>query len=148
GRDFAEQDNGALATHIAAKIASLTTEAGRLQALSTERAEESNRLSAAQRDLESAISGKLGAEEQAELIVRSSQMGEAARRLKQMRPIAEEGERLTAAARETRDAVTAARRLDEMSTSLIPEIQQLVQSVINRPTSSFQTVDAALAEAI
>jgi exonuclease SbcC len=146
-RNFAEQDTASLAAHIAAKIASLTTEAGRLQALSTERAEESNRLSMAQRDLESAISGQLSADEHAELTVRASQMADAAQQLKQMRTIADEGERLTVAARDARDASMAARRLDEMSTSLVPEINQLVQSVTNRPTSSFETAEVALAAA-
>lgn len=145
-RDFAEQEAGSLAAHIAARIASLTTEAGRLQALATERAEESNRLSVAQRDLESTFGGQLSAEELAELTVRESQMTDAAQQLKQMRTIAEEGERLTVAARAARNAAAAARRLDEMSTSLVPEIDQLVQSVADRPTSTFESAEVALAE--
>ena len=146
-RNFAEQNVGSLSAHIAAKIASLTSEAGRLQALSTERAEESTRLAAAQRDLLSATSGQLGGEEQADLTVLASQMADAAQRLKRMAPVAEEGQRLTTEARQTRDAVAAARRLDEMSTSLVPEIEQLVQSVTAKPASAFETIDAALAEA-
>jgi exonuclease SbcC len=146
-RNFAEQGAGSLSAHIAAKIASLTSEAGRLQALSTERAEESNRLAAAQRDLLSATSGQLGAEEQANLTVLASQMASAAQRLKQLSGTAEEGQRLTGMARDARDAVAAARRLDEMSTSLVPEIQQLVQSVTDRTASSFETLESALQEA-
>jgi exonuclease SbcC len=146
-RNFAEQDVGSLSAHIAAKIASLTSEAGRLQALSTERAEESTRLAAAQRDLLSATSGKLDAEEQADLTVRASQMADAAERLKQMATIAEEGQRLTKETRNARDAVAAVRRLDEMSRSLVPEIEKIVQSVTGTPASVFDSVDAALAEA-
>lgn len=146
-RSFAEQDVGSLSAHIATKIASLTTQAGRLQALSTDRAEESSRLAAAQRDLESATSGQLGAEEQAELTVRASQMADASQRLKQMSAIATEGERLSKIVRVARDAVALARRRDEMSTSLVPEIQQLVQGIADRPVSSFETIEAALSEA-
>ena len=146
-RDFADQEVGSLSAHIAAKIASLTTEAGRLQALSTDRAEESNRLATAQRDLESAISGQLGAEEQAELTVRASQMADAARQLNQMSAAAAEGERLTQAARVARDAVASARRRDQLSTSLVPEIQHLVERATNRSASSFETIELALAEA-
>lgn len=146
-RNFAEQNAGSLSAHVAAKIASLTSEAGRLQALSTERAEESTRLAAAQRDLVSATSGQLGAEEQAVLTVRASQMADTVQRLKLMTPIAEEGQRLTTEARNARDAVAAARRLDETSTSLVPEIEQLAQSVTGTPASGFDTIDAALAEA-
>ena len=146
-RNFAEQDVGSLSAHIAAKIASLTSEAGRLQALSTERADESTRLAAAQRDLLSATSGQLDAEELADMTVRASQMANAAQQLKQMAIIAEEGQRLTTEARIARDVVAAARRLDEISTSLVPEIEQLVQSVIGTSASGFDTIDAALAEA-
>jgi DNA repair protein SbcC/Rad50 len=145
-RNFVEQDVGSLAAHLAAKISLLTTEAGRLQALSSERAEESNRLAAAQRDLESATSGQLGAEEQAELTVRASRMADVTQRLKQMSEIAAAGERLTQAARAARVAVASARRRDELSTSLVPEIQKLVQSVTNRSASSFATITEALAE--
>jgi len=145
-RNFNEQDAGSLSAHIAAKIASLTTEAGRLQALSSERAEESNLLAVAQRDLESATSGQLGSDEQAELTVRASQMADATQRLKQMSAIAAEGERLTQAARSARDAVAFARRRNEVSTSLVPEIERLVQSVLNRPAGSFETIEVALIE--
>ncbi len=146
-RNFADQDAGSLSAHIAAKIASLTSEVGRLQALSTERAEESARLAVAQRDLLSATSGLLDAEELADLTVRASQMADAAQRLKQMAIIAEEGQRLTTEARIARDVVAAARRLDEVSTSLLPEIEQLVQTMTGTSASGFHTVDAALAEA-
>ncbi|MEA1618327.1 AAA family ATPase [Erythrobacter sp. T5W1-R] len=146
-RNFADQDAGSLSAHIAAKIASLTSEVGRLQALSAERAEESTRLAVAQRDLLSATSGLIDAEELADLTVRASQMADAAQRLKQMAIIAEEGQRLTTEARSARDVVAAARRLDEVSTSLVPEIEQLVQSMTGTSASGFQTVDAALAEA-
>lgn len=49
-RDYAELNSGSLTAHIAATIANLTSEAGRLQALSTERASESERLTTARRD--------------------------------------------------------------------------------------------------
>ena len=114
--------------------------------MSTERAEESTRLVAAKRDLLSATSGQLDAEEQNELTLRASQMADAALRLKQMSAIAEEGERLITEARGARDAVMAARRMDEMSTSLVPEVEQLVQSVTGTAAGGFETIDAALAE--
>ena len=146
-RNFAEQDAGSLSTHIAARIASLTSEAGRLQALSIERAEESTRLAAAQRDILNASSGQLEAEEQADLTVRASQMADAAQRLKQMAAIAEQGRRLITEARDARDGVAAARRADEMSRSLVPEVEKLVRSVIGTPASGFDTIDGALIEA-
>lgn len=145
--NFADQDAGSLSAHIAAKIASLTSEAGRLQALSTERAEESRQLATAQRSLLSANSRLLSAEEQADLTMLASQMAGVAQRLKQMAAISEEGQRLTTEARNARNAATEARRLNEMSTSLVPEIEHIMQNVAGTSASNFDTIDAALAKA-
>jgi DNA repair protein SbcC/Rad50 len=84
-RNFGELDQGPLSAHIAAKIASLTTEAGRLQSLANERAEESSRLSTAQRNLLSATGGQLDVKDQADLTVRNAQMASAVQRLKRWR---------------------------------------------------------------
>lgn len=143
-RDFAELDAGPLAAHIAAKIASLTSEAGRLQSLANERAEESSRLTAAQRDLLSAGSGKLSAEEQAELTVRAAKMTSAAQRLKSLVEVAETGTRLLAEAAAARDVLIRARRRDEISTALLPEIETLVVTLMDQPASRFARIDEAL----
>ena len=145
-RDFAELDAGPLAAHIATKIASLTSEAGRLQAMANERAEESNRLTAARRDLLSAPSDVLSAEEQEKLRARAAQMASAAQRLKALADAAETGTRLMAEAMDARDALMRARRREELSTSLLPEIKTLIQTLIDRPASSFVGIDEALKE--
>jgi exonuclease SbcC len=134
--------------HIAAKIAALTREAGRLQSLASERASESNRLSTAQRDLLGAGSQQLSAEEIAELTVRQAQMADAIQRLKNFANVAEMGVRLIADAGAARDALMLSRRRNELSTSLLPEIEKLVQSILQRTVSSFTGVGEALQEAI
>jgi DNA repair protein SbcC/Rad50 len=146
-RDFAEVSSEPLSTHIAAKIAALTSEAGRLQALATERAEESTRLSTARRDLLGAAEGQLRAEEVADLTVRRAQMADAVQRLETFHEIAEEGARLMADAARARDELLLSRRRDELSTSLLPDIHALVQSVVQRPASSFADINDALQEA-
>jgi len=145
-RDFAELDAGPLTAHIAAKIASLTTEAGRLQSLANERAEESSRLVTAQRDLLSAASGQLSKEELAELTVRAGQMTSAVQRLKAMIAVAGAGTRLMAEAKAAREALMRARRRDELTTTLLPEIETIVQSLTGRSPSTFTGLDDALAE--
>jgi exonuclease SbcC len=145
-RDFSEVDAGPLSAHIAAKIASLTSEAGRLQSLANERAEESNRLSVARRDLLSAGSGQLSAEDQAELTVRAAQMTSAAQRLKALTAAANTGGMLMAEAAAAREAVSLARRRDELM-SILPEIDGIVKSLTERQTSSFDSIDDALREA-
>lgn len=146
-RDFGEQGTGPLSTHVAAKIASLTSEAGRLQALTTERAGESTRLATAQRDLLSAGSGQMSAEDYAELTVRKAQMADLAQRLRGLEPVAAAGAKLKAEAAVAREALMLARRRDELSVSLLPEIEVLVQAVTARPASDFPSIDQALVAA-
>lgn len=146
-RNFAEKHSGPLATHIAAKIAALTKEAGRLQSLASERASESSRLSTAQRDLLGAGSQRLSAEDFAELTVRQAQMADAIQRLQNLANAAEAGVRLIVDAGVARDALMLSRRRNELSTSLLPEIEKLVQLILQRPVSSFVGVEEALQEA-
>jgi exonuclease SbcC len=146
-RNFGELHRGPLSAHIAAKIASLTSEAGRLQSLANERAQESSRLSVAQRDLLSATGGQLGAEDQADLTVRSAQMASAVQRLNAMAKDAAEGTILIANAATARNAVSLARRSDELSTSILPEIDAMVARITARQVSSFDGVTTALVEA-
>lgn len=146
-RDYAELEVGSLSTHIATKIASLTSEAGRLQALATARAEESSRLAAAQRDLLGSVNGQLSADDLAEITVRRAQMTDLAQRLSALQETAAEANRLIADAATARQELVIARRRDEQSISLLPEIETIVQTVLQKPSSSFESIDFALAEA-
>jgi exonuclease SbcC len=146
-RNFSEVGGGPLSAHIAAKIASLTSEAGRLQSLAIERAEESNRLSAARRDLLGAGSAQLSAEDQAELTVRAAQMTSAAQQLKALAAAAHTGGTLMAEAAAAREAVSLARRRDEVMSSILPEIDSMVMSLTEQQASSFDSIDDALREA-
>lgn len=146
-RNFAEKSSEPLTTHIAAKIAALTSEAGRLQSLASERADESTRLSNAQRELLGAGSQQLSAEDVAELTVRKAQMTDAIQRLQNLVDVAETGVRLMADAATARNTLMLSRRRDELYTSLLPEIETVVQSILQCPTSSFTSVGDALQEA-
>lgn len=146
-RHFAEENSGSLATHIASKIAALTSEAGRLQSLASERASESARLSTAQRDLLGAGNQQLSAEDVAELTVRRARMADAVQRLHNLVDVAETGLRLTAETATAREILMLSRRRAELSTSMLPEIETLVQSILQRSASSFAGVDEALQEA-
>ena len=147
-RNYAEMDAESLSAHVAAKIASLTSEAGRIQSLATARAEESSRLAAAQRDLLSAVNGQLSADDLAELTVRQAQMADLVQRLSELQQTAAEGTKLIAAAAAARQAVVTARRRDEQSVSLLPEIEAMVQAVLQKSGSSFESTDLALVEAL
>jgi exonuclease SbcC len=147
-RDFSELESGPLVAHIAAKVASLTSEAGRLQALANEHAEESSRLTTAQREQMSAEREQLPDDEQAELMLRTTAIADIVSRLKDMVPAAEQGTFLMTEAAIAREGVTAARRIDNLSSSLTPEIHSIVLQVTGRPSSSFESIDLALSDAM
>ena len=146
-RNFSEQHVGSLSAHIAAKIASLTSEAGRLQSLASERAEESKRLAEAQRDLLGATAGMLADADQAQLPVRAVQMRSEAQRLSALVEVAVAGGALMAEASQAREMVALARRRDELSISLLPEIEERVIALTERSPRSFDSIEAALVEA-
>jgi exonuclease SbcC len=146
-RDYAEHDTKSLSTHVAGKIASLTSEAGRLQALATARAEESERLNNAERELLSAEKGLLPAEDVAELTVRKALMVDLAVRLAAAKEDAADGAKLMHQVSAARQVLLTARRRDEQSVSLIPEIDSLMWMVMQRSTSEFPSLDVAFAEA-
>jgi len=145
-RNFGELVRGSLSAHIAAKIALLTSEAGRLQSLANERAEESSRLSIAQRDLLSAKNDLAGAENLSELALRSGLMSSAVQQLKEMADDTAQGDLLISRAAAARDAVALTRRRDELSTSILPEINAMVSQVTARLVNGFDSVTNALTE--
>ncbi len=143
-RDFGAENAGPLSAHVAAKIASLTSEAGRLQALATERAGESKLLADAQRELLSAANGQLSAEDLADHSVRKARMSDLVRVLRECEPAAAEGARLLSESVSARNTLVLARRRDEQSVSMLPEIEAAVQAALGVAAASFDTTDAAL----
>ena len=146
-RNYAETGAGSLTTHIAAKIASLTSEAGRLQSLATERATESNRLSIAQRDVLSAQQDQLSPIDLAYLTVRAARMATTAQQLKALAPQAMRGTVLLANSAAAREAVATARRQHEQDASILPEADRLVTLTTQRQLNTFKSVEVALTEA-
>lgn len=146
-RNYEEHDPTPLSAHIAAKIAALTSEAGRLQSMATERADESSRLSNAQRDKLSQEQELLTPDSQAEYTNRAASVENFAAKLEQLKEASDEGATLTRDAASAREAAAASRRHDEVSTSILPEIQRLVQQIVDKSLSEFSNVETALGEA-
>ncbi|NEU96927.1 AAA family ATPase [Bradyrhizobium uaiense] len=147
-RDFSEMNEGTLAAHVAAKIASLTTEAGRLQALAAERAEESERLATVRRELLSVEREQLPQEERAVLILRSASMASMVQRLKPLMPEAQRGTALMTQAATAISEAAAARNWGVVSSRILPEIDQLTRSITGRSASDYDSLDAAFEDAL
>ncbi|VXB61950.1 AAA family ATPase [Brevundimonas sp. G8] len=146
-RDFAEQEAGPLSAHLAGKIAALTTEAGRLQALALERAEVTNRLTQAQRELLTVSQKRLEVEALAALTNRATQMAGIVDQLRDLETVAETGADLLDRQAAARDAAVVARRANETSASIRPELERIVDLILSSPLGAFPSVDDALIQA-
>lgn len=147
-RDYAELDDGSLTAHIAATIADLTSEAGRLQALSTERASESERLTTARRDEATAERLVLQPEALVDLRRRQSAIVSISSRLEPLQADAADGQSLFVRLDGARRSLAATRRAGLQSASLLPEINAAVERATGQPTTSFSDLREALEAAI
>lgn len=147
-RAFNAEAGEPLASHIAAKIAALTTEAGRMQALASERAEESGRLATAQRDRLAFASEQLDDDRAAELAIRQSRLRTYIGSLTTLTDVADQGAALSQAAEVTRQQVDTARRRISDSHDLYPELEQLIGELTGASLASFATVPEGIAAAI
>jgi exonuclease SbcC len=143
-RDYAELDNGSLTAHIAATIANLTSEAGRLQALSTERASESERVTTARRDEATAERLVLQPEALVDLRRRQSTIASIRSRLEPLQRDAADGQSLFVRLDGARRSLAATRRAGLTSASLLPEINDAVERATGQPTANFPGLREAL----
>lgn len=143
-RDYAEVDNGSLTAHIAATIANLTSEAGRLQALSTERAAESERLTKVLRDEATAERLVLQPEALIDLHRRQSAIASIKSRLEPLQENATDGQSLFVHLDVARRSLAATRRAAKQSASLLPEINAAVERATGLPTTNFSGLREAL----
>lgn len=147
-RDYSEHQSGPLSVHIATKIGTLTSEAGRLQSLATERAEETTRLDQAKREKLGVERLVLSPEEQADLTNRAGKMEAYAQRLQVLTGSANEGSRLTREASAAQGVAALSRRQDDASTSILPEIDRVIFEATGQRVSAFATPEDALGQTI
>lgn len=143
-RDFAEVESGSLTAHIAATIAKLTSEAGRLQAFSTERATESERLTTARRDEATAERLVLQPDALVDLRQRQSAIASITSTLEPLQKDATYGQSLIVRLDSARRGLAATRRAGMQSASLLPEINAAVERATGQPTTNFAGLRDAL----
>lgn len=143
-RDYSEVNSGSLTAHISATIANLTSEAGRLQALSTERASESERLTTARRDEAAAERLMLQPDALVDLRQRQSAITSIRSRLEPLQDAAAQGQSLFVRFDSARRTLAAKRRAGLQSASMLPEINAVVERATGQPTTSFPGLHEAL----
>jgi len=143
-RDYAEVDSSSLTAHVAATIANLTSEAGRLQALSTERASESERLAKARRDEANLERLVLQPDALVDLRRRQSAIASISTQLEPQQADAALGQSLFIGFDSARRTLAATKRAELQSASLLPEINAAVEQATGQPTTSFPGLREAL----
>ncbi|SMP62356.1 exonuclease SbcC [Noviherbaspirillum suwonense] len=146
-RDYSEVHTQPLTTHIAATIANLTSEAGRLQSLAAERAAENERLTIAQRDLVVAERGTLDSDSVLVWRQRLSTVTSINGRLAELQIESIKGRQIGTALANARREVSEIRKAIHSSATLLPEIQMIVERITKLPTTNFPTLQEGLREA-
>lgn len=146
-RDFSEISSSSLAAHVASKIGTLTTEAGRLQAIAEEQAAENQLLNNAQREMLSVKQALVEADEIAWLRSQKEGMQQFSNSLRTMQSEAELGSKLMDQASRTRAQLRKAQQNRELSSSLLDEAWDLVLRISNKMPADFQGINEALRSA-
>ncbi|MRW87535.1 AAA family ATPase [Pseudoduganella sp. FT26W] len=146
-RNYAELSAGSLSAHVAAKIESLSNQAVQLQALAASRAEETTRLGTAQRALLSAVNKQLSSEDLEKITQRNTLMTGLVQTLSNLKETSAETMRLLSRAATARQAVITGRRRDQQLAQLFPEVETVINEILQVSHNSFQNIEDALAEA-
>lgn len=147
-RNFIEMGRGSLAAHVAAKIGSLTTEAGKLQAVAEERAAEHQTLITAQRKLLSVDQESITQGEMAELRAQRTVMLRRLEALKAMQTETQKGAAFLEEASGARTRFRTAQKNSELVSAMITEIRDLVADVTDIAAFDSKSLDALLNEAM
>jgi exonuclease SbcC len=146
-RDYNEIGGGTLTSHIAEKIANLTTQAGRLQAFAAERASESQILAIAQRDLVVLERGALEPNTLLGWQQRHSAVLSIRARLHALREESYLGQQILVALNRARQDLSKIREARQSSATLLPEIHATVEKITGFPTTKYATLHEGLQQA-
>lgn len=143
-RDFSEVSVTPLAAHIAAKVATMVEQAGRLQALSEGRTQTNAEVSRLDREILAFGADVIADAELNQLKTRSADLKEVAAQLVETLPAFSEGDRLRENATRSAEAVLAAQNADQSAVVLQNSLEALARhvGVIAAPDTS---ADALLA---
>ena len=144
GRDFEETSGGSLQAHVSNQIAALTESAGRLQALTRERANAAKTLADAERERAAIAAGQLAATARDELKGRRARLEELERALTEIAPATAAGEKLIGAAAAASQRLAEYRGRDERATTLRVSATRFAQDLSLDPIAEAESLETAL----
>jgi exonuclease SbcC len=145
-RDYSEVSGTPLSAHVAAKVAAIVEQAGRLQSLSQGRSQASAQIARLDRELQALSSQILSDTELNPLKGRAADLTEIGGQLKDAFSDLREGDRLRGTAAGAARSVMAIQNADQSAVVLKSNLEELAQRAGAKPTSDMST--EALLEAI
>lgn len=124
-RDFSEVSGTSLSAHVAAKVAAMVEQAGRLQALLQSRTSTQAEVARLDRELQAATSGLVAETELTALKTRAADLTEVERQLDEARPLSEEGDRLRNEAAHAAQTLVTLQNTDQSAIVLRNSIEDL-----------------------
>jgi DNA repair protein SbcC/Rad50 len=144
GRDFGETSGGSLQAHVSNHIAALTESAGRLQALTRERANAAKTLADAERERAAVAAGQLAATARDDLKGRRARLEELQRALMEIAPATAAGEHLIGAAAAALQRLAEYRSRDERATTLRVSAARFAEDLSLHPIGQAESLETAL----
>lgn len=144
GRDFSETSKEPLQAHVSNRIAALTESAGRLEALSRERADASRTIADAERRRAATAARLLAPATRDQLKDRRARLDELHRSLTEIEEGAKRGEQLIAAAAAASQRLTQLRAHDQRAASIRASLARFAQDLGLDAVGETEGVEAAL----
>jgi exonuclease SbcC len=144
GRDYSEISSSQLQAHISDRIASLTVQAGRLQALATDKARTAGLVTAAERERAETLNRKLIPELRDQLKTRRARFEELKAKLQGLESATVEGVALQRRASMALQRLSDFRSRDERSTSLRLSVGEIAQKLGQPVPDTVEPLEAVL----
>ena len=144
-RDFTEVSDTPLSAHIAAKVATMVEQVGRLQSLVQSRTSTQAEVARLDREKQAAVSSLVSETELTDLKTRAADLAEVDRRLEEVKSQLEEGDRLRDEASRSAQALVALHSADQSSIVLRNNVENLARQM-NIPFDTATTTEWLLQE--
>jgi DNA repair protein SbcC/Rad50 len=144
GRDFGEVSQEPLVSHLSSRIAHLTEQTGRLQALTAEKTDVVTRISETERDLNNAQKKQISQDERVSLKGRAAHLAEAARKLTELSTQTVKGLEILRTEATERKRLAELRIRDQRATEVRAAIAAFCEKLGEPPIGKADSLDKAI----
>lgn len=144
-RNFSETGRRSLSTHVAATIAKLTQQGGRLKAYTQEKAQESRNVRQGEQRLTELRKGALSAKQLADAAQRKALIDECVVSLSSINSAMPQGSALAKSLSDSTDSLSLFSRSESQRAEILKDFQEWIFALDGKPIDRFDSVTAAIA---